>query len=84
MARLRIKNIGPVVEVAFELKRFNFFIGRQSSGKSTIAKIVSFCTWKEKEVQTHPDRQGYLSQYERIFRSQLENFHSMHGYMRED
>ncbi len=84
MTHLHIKNVGPVIEVAFELKRFNFFIGRQSSGKSTIAKIVSFCTWMEKEVQTHPDRLGDLSQYERMFKSQLENFHSMHGYMRED
>ena len=84
MTYLHIKNVGPVVEVAFELKRFNFFMGRQSSGKSTIAKIVSFCTWMEKEVQTHPDRQGDLSQYERMFKAQLENFHSMHGYLRED
>ena len=63
MTRLHIKNVGPVIDVSFELKRFNFFIGRQSSGKSTIAKIVSFCTWMEKEVQTHPDKQGDLSLY---------------------
>ena len=52
MTTLKIKNIGPIKEVFFELKRFNFFIGRQSSGKSTIAKIISFCTWVEKDIQT--------------------------------
>lgn len=84
MIKLHIKNVGPVKEVSFELKRFNFFIGRQSSGKSTIAKIVSYCTWMEKEVQTHPDRQDDLVQYKKMFLPQLENFHSMHGYLRKD
>lgn len=84
MTRLHIKNVGPVKNVVFELKRFNFFIGRQSSGKSTIAKIISFCTWVEKEVQTHPDRLSDISQYEKGFRQQLENFHSLHGYLTAD
>lgn len=84
MTRLHIKNVGPVKNVVIELKRFNFFIGRQSSGKSTIAKIISFCTWVEKEVQTHPDRLSDISQYEKGFRQQLENFHSLHGYLTAD
>lgn len=84
MTRLYIKNVGPVAEAMFDLKRFNFFIGRQSSGKSTIAKILSFCTWMEKEVQTHPEQQGDLSKYEQMFQLQLENFHSMHGYLRQN
>jgi len=83
MTRLYIKNVGPVVDAVFDLKRFNFFIGPQSSGKSTIAKILSFCTWMEKEVQTHPEQQGDLSKYEQMFQLQLENFHSMHGYLRQ-
>lgn len=84
MTTLRIERVGPVMKVEFVLRRFNFFIGRQSSGKSTIAKIVSYCTWLEKEVQTHPDRQGNLSKYEQMFQPQLENFHSMHGYLFPD
>lgn len=84
MTTLCIEHVGPVMKAVFEIKRFNFFIGRQSSGKSTIAKIVSYCTWLEKEVQTHPDRQGNLSKYEQMFQLQLENFHSMHGYLCEE
>ncbi|TFF37477.1 ATP-binding protein [Mucilaginibacter psychrotolerans] len=48
MSRITIKNIGPVTSVALELNRINVIMGPQSSGKSTIAKIVSFCQWAEK------------------------------------
>lgn len=49
MAHLTIRNIGPIKGVDIELKRINVFIGPQSSGKSTIAKIVGFCQWLEKD-----------------------------------
>ena len=42
MARLIIRNIGPIKDVDIELNKVNVFIGEQSSGKSTIAKFVSF------------------------------------------
>lgn len=48
MARLIIRNIGPIKNVDIELNKVNVFIGEQSSGKSTIAKIISFCSWLEK------------------------------------
>ena len=47
MARLIIRNIGPIKDIDIELNKVNVFIGEQSSGKSTIAKIVSFCSWLE-------------------------------------
>ena len=52
MSRLIVRNIGPIKEVDIDLKKFNVFIGAQSSGKSTLAKIISFCTWLDK----HTDR----------------------------
>ena len=48
MARICIKNVGPIKQVDINLKRINVFIGMQSSGKSTIAKIISFCSWLDK------------------------------------
>ena len=48
MARLVIKNIGPVKDVDIELRKVNVFMGPQSCGKSTLAKIISFCSWMEK------------------------------------
>lgn len=49
MSQLIIKNIGPIKAIDLQLKRINVFIGPQSSGKSTIAKVISFCQWLEKD-----------------------------------
>ena len=53
MTTIEIKNIGPIKEVEISLNKINVFMGPQSSGKSTIAKIISFCTWVEKDVATN-------------------------------
>lgn len=84
MATLTLKKIGPIKDVSFSIKRYNFFIGQQSSGKSTIAKIISNCTWMEKEIATHPNVHTDLSYYEDTFVSQLEEFHFMEGYLNEN
>lgn len=48
MRRLVIRNVGPIKSVDICLNKVNAFIGPQGSGKSTIAKIISFCSWLEK------------------------------------
>ena len=48
MANLIIRNVGPITEAKFDLNKVNVFMGPQSSGKSTIAKIISQCCWYEK------------------------------------
>lgn len=53
MAHITIKNIGPITDVSFDLNKINVFMGPQSSGKSTIAKIISYCSWYEKNVILH-------------------------------
>ena len=50
MAHIVIKNVGPIKEVELDLNKINVFMGPQSSGKSTIAKIISYCSWYEKNV----------------------------------
>ena len=50
MAHLIIRNIGPIKNVEIDLNRINVFMGPQSCGKSTIAKIISYCAWFEKNV----------------------------------
>lgn len=54
MTHITIKNIGPIKDVSFDLNKINVFMGPQSSGKSTIAKIVSYCSWYEKNTILHP------------------------------
>ena len=48
MTHIVIKNVGPIKNAEFDLNKINVFMGPQSSGKSTIAKIISYCSWYEK------------------------------------
>lgn len=84
MSTITIKNIGPIKEIVeISLNRINVFMGPQSSGKSTIAKIISFCTWVEKDVATNQS----LSEYQEnktYFRERLESFHKIKGYFNSD
>jgi predicted ATP-dependent endonuclease of OLD family len=49
MSRIVIRNLGPIKEVTLDLNKINVIMGPQSSGKSTIAKVISFCTWLDKK-----------------------------------
>lgn len=53
MPHLTIENIGPIKRADFDLNKINVFMGPQSSGKSTIVKIVSYCLWYEKSSLLH-------------------------------
>ena len=44
MRKLTIKRFGPVSNAELELKAVNLFIGEQSVGKSTIAKLITIMT----------------------------------------
>lgn len=81
MKRLVIHNIGPVKEADIELKRFNFIIGSQSSGKSTIAKVLSTCSWVEKEVATMMNEKDISDAA--AFIALMVDFHKMTGYFDE-
>lgn len=48
MKKITIQNIGPISDVELELNKVNILMGPQSSGKSTISKIISYCQWVEK------------------------------------
>lgn len=50
MTRIIIKNVGPIKAVNIKINKINVFMGPQSSGKSTIAKIISYCSWYEKNT----------------------------------
>ncbi len=77
MASIKIRNIGPIKEADFNLNKINVFMGPQSSGKSTIAKICSQCSWYEKN--------HLLTGGEYDFYSGLLDFHRMdEGYFSDD
>lgn len=70
MTHIVIKNVGPIKNVEFDLNKINVFMGPQSSGKSTIAKIVSYCSWYEKNyiLESKPLKDFY---------SELLEFHNL-------
>lgn len=81
MAHFIIENIGPITHTEFDLNRVNVFIGPQSVGKSTIAKIVSFCLWLEK----YTIRQQHVDNVDLAFmEDKLILFHKMKSYFRRE
>ena len=82
MRHLVICNVGPVNKVDIDLLRFNFFIGPQSSGKSTIAKVLSTCMWLEKEAATTLTE--HLTYSSEEFVALIEDFHKIQGYFCEE
>jgi len=80
MLRLVVHNVGPVKDADIRPKKVNVFIGPQSSGKSTIAKIISFCSWLEKNK--HEFEGSYLFAGSVI--DKMVSYHRMEGYISDD
>lgn len=80
MSSICIKNIGPIVDTGrLELSRFNILIGKQSTGKSTIMKILCFCKWIEKRIMTgSEDALSKYTHYNRFIK-ELMQFHRLNA-----
>lgn len=76
-SQLIINNIGPIKNVNINLSPVNVFIGKQSSGKSTIAKIISFCKWLEKHWLFFPDDKHYDNGF---INEKLIKYHNFENY----
>ncbi|MGL4852153.1 MAG: AAA family ATPase [Phocaeicola sp.] len=80
--RLTISNIGPINTIEIDLNKINVFIGAQGSGKSTIVKIISFCSWVEKRVGLNRNVDYFLKEH--LFFDRLVSFHKLYGYFKEE
>lgn len=80
MLQLTINQVGPIKNITLNLNKFNVLIGPQSSGKSTIAKVISFCLWLEKDVLMHRDS-NYVDRT--FIEKQLLEFHKLKNYLNE-
>lgn len=79
MTSIRIKDIGPLIDTGIvEMKNVTLFIGAQSTGKSTLMKILCFCRWVEKRVMVSEERQTLYdyTHYNRFIR-ELSQFHRL-------
>ena len=62
MPSIQIKNIAPLKDTGVvKLTPVMLLIGNQSSGKSTLMKILCFCRWIEKRIMV--DGEDLLSKY---------------------
>lgn len=82
MSTLIIMNVGPIKCINIELNQFNIFIGPQSSGKSTIAKIISFSHWLEKDILVHQGT-DYIDT-STFIEENLIKFHKLKDYFKEN
>lgn len=79
MQKLTIKNIGAIKHIEFEVNRINVFMGPQSSGKSTISKILCHCQWVEKTCFLN-EKQLENYQKQGVFYDSLIECHKLDGY----
>lgn len=82
MRHLVIRNLGSLSEADVHLERMNIVVGPQCSGKSSLLKTASYCSWVEKRIQLsqNPDQfkeEGY-------FEKKFVEFHKLTGYTSQD
>lgn len=54
MAKLTVKNVGPIREAEIDVKKHTVFIGPQGTGKSTLAKIIAISSDREAIFKKDP------------------------------
>ena len=83
MARyIRIRHFGPIEESGeLEIKAVMVFCGQQGSGKSTIAKLISTCSWMEKALARKEISNKDLT--EKNFREKFCGYHYLNNFFKE-
>ena len=80
---MEIRKLGPVDHANIVFDKYTVLIGKQGSGKSTIAKLFSLFTWLEKSLVRHILSPKYIMQYSR-FRNNYCEFHKISSYFKPD
>lgn len=83
LALLDIAHFGPIKKVQITFDKYTVLIGRQGSGKSTIAKLYSMFTWMEKALARHIITDKYVMQYSR-FQKKYCAYHHLESYFKEN
>ena len=82
MKKIRIRNLGPILEADISLRDVNVVIGEQSIGKSCVLKVSCFCTWVEKRIAIEQNAKRF--EKKGVFLEELVNFHRLNGYVRDN
>ena len=89
MSKIKIQNFGPIKNGLLDnngfidIKQVTVFIGNQATGKSTIAKIFSTCTWIEKALYTGNIKESYVKSYRR-FEKEFCAYQGLKDYFKND
>lgn len=78
MASLQVRQFGPITDsTKIELTSLVLLLGRQSTGKSSYMKVLSFCCWLEKRIMISSE--DVVSQYthNNRFVRELKQFHRL-------
>ncbi len=79
---IRIRHFGPISESGeLEIKAVMVFCGQQGSGKSTIAKLISTCSWIEKALARKEITRKDLSA--KSFRERYCGYHYLNNFFKE-
>lgn len=87
MTKIKIKNFGPIIKGCesddgwLTIKKNTFLIGSQSSGKSTIAKLFSTCTWLEKSINRGDTNKDKISCAKFI---EFTKYHKINNYFKDN
>lgn len=76
MAAIHIKNVGPLKDTGeITLNKLLLIIGKQSSGKSTLMKVLCHCRWIEKTLMVDDDTSAKDYGKDQNFLKSLMTFH---------
>lgn len=84
MKKLIIRHLGPISDSGvMQILPVTVLCGKQGSGKSTIAKILSTCLWLEKALLRGDFSTKYVESYNR-FRNNYCGFHRIAGFFKDN
>lgn len=84
MCKVIVKKIGPINFLDIDLSKLTVIIGPQSSGKSTIAKLICFCQWVEKRCFINFEEESRRFMTGGEFVRVLAEYHRMDEYISND
>lgn len=89
MSKLKVENFGPITSGFTEdngfmdFRKVTVFIGNQGTGKSSVAKLFSTCSWLEKALFQGRVTQDYVTKYNR-FVNEYCAYQNLKNYFRDD
>ena len=89
MKKLFIKNFGPIKngftdskDGFLDISKLTVFVGEQGTGKSSVAKLISLCSWIEKKYQNKTET--VIKFAESIFKEKYLKYHRIDSYLMPD